>query len=169
MSLLNIGSANTAEKPKGYTFASGSIDDFMSDFRTPVQETYVDERSGLESLDEPAPPEPEPEQEPQTLQCNPAVARATGKLLATVTDSAIPAILCAIAKEENVDRFKASESEREALTDAWTEYTKLKGGDIPPGIALMLTVGSIYGAKVPAAFIQGKRRKAETKNDDDKK
>lgn len=80
-----------------------------------------------------------------------SVANASGKLLATVIDTSLPAALGFLAKEEG-SGYKADEEDRAELEKALGEYMKLKGGDIPPGMMVLVLVLSIYGAKIPMAI-----------------
>ena len=80
-----------------------------------------------------------------------SVANASGKLLATVIDTSLPAALGFLAKEKG-SVYKADEEDRAELEKALGEYMKLKGGDIPPGMMVLVLVLSIYGAKIPMAI-----------------
>ncbi|NCC99482.1 MAG: hypothetical protein EOL95_07260 [Bacteroidia bacterium] len=110
-------------------------------------------------------PEPKPKQdnniqqqeevEKAEIKMKSAPAKATAKLFATIIDSTIPATLGIIAKEESTD-YRAAEEDKQDLEDALTEYVKLKGGDIPPGVMVLILILTIYGSKVPHALQQRK-------------
>lgn len=97
--------------------------------------------------------------EKEDLVMKSSVANASGKLLATVIDTSLPAALGFLAKEEGCV-YKADEEDRNELEKALGEYMKLKGGDIPPGMMVLVLVLSIYGAKIPMA-IQHRKINAE--------
>ena len=156
--LKDIG---TTPAKKDYAFASGDISNFMTDFGAPLQQTGVDENADLEELDQFEQEVNDEEPEPERIRANVQVSKATGKLLAIVTDSSISAILSFVAKDGDVEAYKATFDERTEIENAFTEYTRLKGTDIPPGMALMLAIGSIYGAKLPKAIVQRKKAKEE--------
>lgn len=140
----------------GYQFASQGFDDYMADFNTPKQEQpgSGDDFSGLDDLNPPpAPGEGEGEDGgtlPGHLQTPVSVARASASMLTIALDSTLSAILGVVADDDPA-RFKADPDQREELRAAFTEYVRLKGGDIPPGAALALLVASIYGGKCALA------------------
>jgi hypothetical protein len=156
--LKDIG---TTPVKKDYAFASGDISNFMTDFGAPLQQTGVDENADLEELNQFEQEVNDEEPEPERIRANVQVSKATGKLLTIVTDSSISAIFAFVAKDGDVNAYKATPEERTELENAFTEYTRLKGTDIPPGMALMLAVGSIYGAKLPKVIVQRKNEKKE--------
>ena len=108
----------------------------------------ISEAEGLEELETLQVTE-KPEKEDLVMKSS--VANASGKLLATVIDTSLPAALGFLAKEEG-SGYKADEEDRAELEKALGEYMKLKGGDIPPGMMVLVLVLSIYGAKIPMAI-----------------
>lgn len=154
MSLLD----QSSPAPGGYAFASQGFDDYMADLNTPKQEQpgTGDDFAGLDDLNPPAPPEGEEGGEggdgtlPDHLQTPLSVARASASMLTIALDSTLSAILGVVADDDPA-RFKADPDQREELKAAFTEYVRLKGGDIPPGAALALLVASIYGGKCALA------------------
>lgn len=150
MSLLNQPTAGS-----DYTFASTGIDDFITDFSRQKQETGVNS----DSLNDIPDFEPEPEQEPlPDLKAKAGVAKATGALLTTVLDTTLSTAIAMYAGDEPAN-YKADPEQRDDLQAAISEYVKLKGGDIPPGIALMILVLTIYGGKFAQGFQFRKLRK----------
>lgn len=136
-------------------YSTKNLDDFLNEMGKArqdmgIEETFVDPEPepNFETGDDPDSDGPE-------IQVKTAPARATAKLITTVIDSTIPSTLAFIAKSD-IAEYKASEDEREELTEALTEYVKLKGGDIPPGVMVVILVCVIYGTKVPAALQQRK-------------
>ncbi len=150
--LENIG------KPKGdYRFVTGNdIDGFLDDLNTPKQETVRDRYDGLEDLPSDDIEVDEEKQEPVDIQMKASAAKATGKLVATVIDTTLPQALAFIAKDNGVENYRADESQREELEEALTEYMRLKGGDVPPGVMIVILVITIYGTKIPMAIQQRK-------------
>lgn len=145
------------------------LSDFVEDFNTPLQQTNVNLDEALEDkIFDPLEDDLEEDQERprlQNVQQSMQAAKATGKLLATMTDSLVPSILCAVAKSDNVQNYKASDVERQELETAFTNYSRLKGGDIPSGMALVIAIACIYGAKVPIAISNGKRVKSQNNSE----
>ncbi len=133
-------------------FPTGNLDDFMSEMIQPKQNMDIDERPLESEAFEQATLTEEPEAE---IQMKAAPARATAKLIVNVIDNTIPATLGIVAKEESTG-FKASPDERSELVEAMTEYVRLKGGDVPPGVMVMILICTIYGSKVPYALQQRK-------------
>ena len=152
MSLLDNPENNTDATDGKYTFMSKGISDFVGEYRQKKQEQpisdniYDDFPEDTEEIQEET-----TEELPRKLQASASVARATAKILTTTLDSAMSGIFGFISKGDASD-FKADEDQRDDLETAFAEYVKLKGGDIPPGIALLLLVVSIYGTKIPMAI-----------------
>jgi len=157
MGLLDKTGEKPTEIEKPYSFASGGINDYLDELKVAKQPQDIDESEGLDELLELQEKEtPEPLEK---LKANTAVANASGKILAIAIDAALPVAIGLFLKDDP-ENYKASEDEKEALTDAFAEYTKLKGGDIPPWLALMITILSIYGVKGAAGY-QNKKLNAE--------
>lgn len=129
-------------------FPTDDLDTFLSEIQAPKQNMNISEDDGLEDFER-LQDSQQPEKE--SLVMKTPVANASGKLLATVIDTSLPAALGFLAKE-SASVYKADEEDREELEKALGEYMKLKGGDIPPGMMVLILVLSIYGAKVPLAM-----------------
>jgi hypothetical protein len=130
-------------------FATADISEFVSELNQPKQE-FEQPHSVFDEL----PNEPDPEPEPQervTTSMTKTASNAAGKLVLSVIDNAIPMGLGLIAKTE-ADKFKATPSERAELEEALSRYMELQGGDIPPGLMVIILVLGIYGLKVPTAI-----------------
>lgn len=139
---------NTTEEINEYP--SGDLKAFLDDYTTEKQDMNIDESEGLDDFDAITgnAANEEEENEPVSLQMRAGAARASGKLITTVIDTTIPAILATIAKD-NVEEFKAAPEDREELEEALTEYMKLKGGDIPPYVMVIILINTIYLSKIP--------------------
>ena len=145
-----------AENEQSYSFASGGIEDFENELKIPKQQQDIDEAEGLEDLGDLEEPEMQ-----EGLRAKASVANSTGSLLALTIDSIIPTGLAMLADEEDPSEFKASPDEHDELKKVLSEYTKLKGADIPPGVGVLLVLLAIYG---PKAFMAVKLRKANKLN-----
>ena len=158
-SLLD-GSNNPENNP--YNFVSSGISGFMDEYQQPKQEQNIREDvfddfpAELEEIHE-----KQPDGLPERLQASASVAKASAKILTTALDSTLSGVFGFIAKGDSVD-FRADDAQREDLETAFAEYIKLKGGDIPPGVALIILVLSIYGGKGALAF---QLRKANTEKE----
>lgn len=133
----------------------GDLDEFMKEFMKPKQDMHINEADGLDRLEEDITPDDVPQ-----IQMQSGAAKATGKLCVTVVDTVLPACLGMIAKDDG-DNFKASDEERSELEEAFSEYMKLKGADVPPGVMVLILVGTIYASKLPYAIQQRKIAKAK--------
>jgi hypothetical protein len=154
MGLLDIQGEAPEKKP--YQFASAGIDDYIGELNQPKQAHDIDEAEGLEELDD---MQPEPDTEPlEKLKASNSVAKASGSLLTIALDTSLSTAFGLWAGDEP-QNYKADENEREELEQAIGEYVKLKGGDIPPGFALVLIILSIYGSKGAMAFQFKKAKK----------
>lgn len=145
-----------AESEQSYSFASGGIEDFENELQMPKQQQDIDEAEGLEDLGG-----LEESEMQEGLRAKASVANSTGSLLALTIDSIIPTGLAMLADEDDPSEFKASPDEHDELKKVLSEYTKLKGADIPPGVGVLLVLLAIYG---PKAFMAVKLRKANKLN-----
>ena len=136
------------EKKINTEYPTGDSETFLTEIQSPKQNMNISEAEGLEELETLQVTE-KPEKEDLVMKSS--VANASGKLLATVIDTSLPAALGFLAKEEG-SGYKADEEDRAELEKALGEYMKLKGGDIPPGMMVLVLVLSIYGAKIPMAI-----------------
>lgn len=144
------------EKPKiNPEFPTESLDNFINEFNQPKQNMDLDERpQANDEFDKVTGEQPEEAE----IQMKAAPAKATAKMITAVIDNTLPAALGLVAKEDS-NAFKASPEERGELVDALTEYVRLKGGDVPPGLMVIIIVLTIYGSKVPFAIQQRKLNK----------
>src|ERR1035437_9873575 len=163
MGLLDSISTDTPEaETETYAFASTGIGGYLNELKAPKQAQDIREDDNLEDLED-----LQPEQKPEPLeklQATNAVANASASLLTIALDSSLSAVFGYIAGEE-ASNYKADEDQREELEKAISEYVKLKGGDIPPGIALLILVVSSYGGKGAMAFQVRKLNKESAEKD----
>ncbi len=154
--LENIGTPIT----DSYTFATGDdIDAYIRDIQSPKQDMNIDPTEGLSELEDLQEFDDAPF-EKTDIQMKAAAAKASGRLVATVIDTALPQALAYIAKTPDSTPYKADPDSRQELEEALTEYMRLKGGDIPPGMMVLLLVLSIYLTKIPTALQQRKQNTA---------
>lgn len=153
MSLFNDPHTDNAAAPQadGYAFASEGFDNFMDDFAAPKQEQGVaDDFDGLDDLPGASGSDSGDGTLPDHLQASPGVARASAGMLTVAIDSTLSALLGMLA-QSTPDAFKADDTQRDELQQALTQYIRLKGGDIPPGVTLAILLVSIYGGKAASA------------------
>jgi len=131
-----------------HNFATADINDFVKELNEPKQE-FEQKTSIFDNLpeDEPEKEQEQPKEKIKT-QMTEGAANASGRLVVSVIDTVIPAVQAWCAKSDTED-FKAKENDRAELEDAFSEYMKLKGGDIPPGLMCVILVLAIYGSNVP--------------------
>ena len=139
--------APTPTAPINPNYPTGDITSFIEEFNQPKQDMNLDIAEGLDSL-EPFDDAPSGKLDTTTTR---AAASAGGRMIAAVIDTTLPMTLGMIAKE-SPEEFKATDSQREELEAALTEYMALRGDDIPPGIMVMILVFTIYGSQVPHAL-----------------
>ena len=150
MGLLDKVGEKPAGTEKPYSFASGGIDGYMKELSRPKQPLDIDESEGLDELIDLQPTETD---EPlEKIKANNAVANATGSLLATAIDTGLSTIIGSFIAKGDPDDYKASPEKKDEMASALSDYVKLKGGDIPPGMALMIIIMSIYLPKGVVAF-----------------
>ena len=139
--------APTPTAPINPNYPTGDITSFIEEFNQPKQDMNLDIAEGLDSL-EPFDDAPSGKLDTTTTR---AAASAGGRMIAAVIDTTLPMTLGMIAKE-SPDEFKATDSQREELEAALTEYMALRGDDIPPGVMVLILVLTIYGSQVPHAL-----------------
>lgn len=134
-----------------YQFASGQdIDQFIAQMQAPKQDMHIDEAEGLRQLEEEAANAVQEEKaEKVDVQMKASAARASGRLVASVIDNTLPGIMAFAGKDNDPAPYKADPESRTELEEALTEYMRLKGGDIPPGMMVLILLLTIYGSKVP--------------------
>ena len=131
-------------KPDNYEFVNaGNVNDFMDRFNQPKQDMNLEDTPPDLPIDEIQ------EEADQGLKALPA--KATGRIFASLIDSTLPVGLSLLAKGRLED-YKASEDQRTELEHALAEYFKVKGTDIPPGIAIVLIILTTYLTKIPQAL-----------------
>ena len=138
----------TTDNPINPHYPTGDIASFIEEFNQPKQDMNLDIAEGLDTL------QPFDDQLPTgklDTTTTRAAAGAGGRMIAAVIDTTIPMTLGMIAKE-SPDEFKATDSQREELEAALTEYMALRGDDIPPGVMVLILVLTIYGSQVPHAL-----------------
>ena len=143
-----IGAPTNNNSPVNSNYPTGDIASFIEEFNQPKQDMNLDIAEGLDAL------EPLEEDMPTgklDTTATRAAAGAGGRMIAAVIDTTIPMTLGMIAKE-SPDEFKATDSQREELEAALTEYMALRGDDIPLGVMVLILVLTIYGSQVPHAF-----------------
>lgn len=142
-----IGAPTNNNSPVNSNYPTGDIASFIEEFNQPKQDMNLDIAEGLDSLE---PFDDAPSGKLDTTATR-AAAGAGGRMIAAVIDTTIPMTLGMIAKE-SPDEFKATDSQREELEAALTEYMALRGDDIPPGVMVLILVLTIYGSQVPHAL-----------------
>lgn len=142
-----IGAPTNNNSPVNSNYPTGDIASFIEEFNQPKQDMNLDIAEGLDSL-EPFDDAPSGKLDTTTTR---AAASAGGRMIAAVIDTTLPMTLGMIAKE-SPEEFKATDSQREELEAALTEYMALRGDDIPPGVMVLILVLTIYGSQVPHAL-----------------
>ncbi len=148
--LDNIGSKPETDEKKDYQFASSGIDDFANEFKKPKQEQGIDEASDLDNLQ--LIDDDKPDAPLDKIRANVKVANATGSLAAMALDGGMSTIIGLFIAKADPKEFKANPEEKETLEEAFAEYVKLKGGEIPPGLAILIVILAIYLPKGANAF-----------------
>ena len=150
---------NVDEKTDKYNFVSDGISDFLNDYQQPKQEQNI-----REDVFDSFPIETEEihdeSEEPPRLKMPENVAKESANMLTIALDSSISGGLGLISKSDS-SVFRADEDQQEQLASAIASMVRLKG-DLPPWMALLVLIVTIYGPKVPLAF---QLRKANTEKE----
>ena len=86
----------------------------------------------------------------------------TANIVVETIDVAFSEIGGLIAKLDTEDKrkLKADEDTKPILVDAWANYLKDKGGELSPGVLLIILVLGVYAPKIPLIFEMRKLQKA---------
>ena len=141
---------------------SGGISDYLNEINRPKQPQEISEEADEDALlgfqdterdDEPL----------EKVQATAGVAKATGSLLATAIDTGLSTIIGTFIAKDDPSNYKADEEQKDELSEALANYVKLKGGDIPPGVALLIVILSIY---LPKGVVALQVRRLEKQNEE---
>jgi len=123
----------------------------------------------IQDYEEPAfiEPEPKPEQEDSKehityrdvktelnmLKLN----EPTAEIIVGLIDVILPIVISIILNNTEKEDIKLDDDERETLTSAWAQYLKTTSINLTPGWVLIVTMLTIYGAKVSIALVNRKK------------
>lgn len=154
--------------PKGAPYNSQqiSLDDFLVELRQPRESFGPGKEQPLLGGQPPGMGHPEsdatfhapylPGSEPTGQQASDEAslrkARYTAKFVVGSIDTGVANGCKFIAKAKTAKPYQASPEEKADLVEVWAEYLKQVGGDIPPGILVLLTTSVVYTPKLIQAF-----------------
>ena len=147
-----MGMMDDEAENRAYSFASSDIDDFESELRVDKQKQSISMDDDLDNVFSDMDDEAQADAPLDKIKARGSVANATGSLFASMVDAGVSTAIGTFIAKDDPANWKASETERSEMESAIADYVKLKGGDIPPGVALLIVVLSIYGPKVAYAF-----------------
>ena len=81
-----------------------------------------------------------------------AKAKASATFVVSAVDIGVSEILTMIAKGTDPKPYKATEDEKDDMINVWAEYLKEKGGDIPPGVMVVIMILVVYAPRAKSAF-----------------
>ncbi len=151
----------TTQQQPSPDYPVADLNSFIDEINQPKQDFNLNIRPDDDDFEDYT-PDDEPLEKIDT-QMKSSAAKAGGILMATVVDSVLPASLGAIAHTD-ADQFKVSDRDRDDLAEALTEYMRLKGGDIPPGVMVILLILSLYGSQIPHAISLRKHYNSQKDN-----
>jgi len=159
MGLFDRAAENEQSEVKQHKFISGNVGDLLSDLKRNKQDTGVDETENLSDLEtqESEIIEDEPMQK---LKARKDVSDVAGSSMALMADSFLP-VLLAIFLQDDPENYKCTEDERESLEQAFADFSRIQGIEMPPWVVLAGTVLGIFGYKAYHGF---KVKKLEAEN-----
>lgn len=83
------------------------------------------------------------------------------EIVVGLMNSLIPVIILLILKGVDEKELKLSSEEHNVLIQAWAMYLKDSNIEMSPGMILLVTIGSVYGAKVTKVLTDRKRLEQE--------
>lgn len=87
-----------------------------------------------------------------------AVSRPTAEVIVGTLDVVLPLLVTMLLRGTERDDCRLDPSEHETLVEAWASYLGDKNVDVSPGWALIISMITIYGAKVGGALANRKER-----------
>lgn len=87
-----------------------------------------------------------------------AVSRPTAEVIVGTLDVVLPLLVTMLLRGTERDDCRLDPSEHETLVEAWATYLGDKNVDVSPGWALIISMITIYGAKVGGALANRKER-----------
>jgi hypothetical protein len=79
-------------------------------------------------------------------------AKPAAKFVVGAIDGGLSYLSALLAESGDSSLYRADKDERDQLTELWAEYLKDKGGDLPPGMMLLLMTVIVYGPKLKKAW-----------------
>lgn len=123
----------------------------------PLDEADLEEAEGSGDMDRPYGDVPTVTNDDVRNQLNmQAINKPTAAVIVGVMDVVLPLVLALLIKGAGRETARLDEGERETLTDAWAQFLGDKNVQASPGVVLITTIATIYGAKAIAMF-QDKR------------
>lgn len=88
-----------------------------------------------------------------------AIAQPTAEVIVGTLDVVMPLLISIVIRGSERDGSRLTEGERETLTEAWATYLGDKNVSVSPGVALMVAMVTVYGAKVISALESRRERR----------
>lgn len=85
----------------------------------------------------------------------------TAQIIVSIADAILPLLLCIVLKNVQESKIKLTPSENETLVQAWANYLQTTNINLSPGVVLITTMLTIYGAKITLIMMDRKKEKSE--------
>jgi large-conductance mechanosensitive channel len=85
------------------------------------------------------------------------LSEPTAEIVTSVINSLVPLLLVLLIKNSNSENYKLTPDEHQTLVNAWANYLKDSNVQVSPGILLIVSIASIYGAKITTAVAERKK------------
>jgi hypothetical protein len=138
-----------------------SFDEYLSRLSTPKQK--ISTENNVETEDDDFTEIEITQEDVKHKQIALEASKFTANIVVETIDVAFSEGFGIFAKlnSEEKNELKADDDIKETLVDAWSNYLKDKGGELSPGILLIILVLGVYAPKIPLAF---EMRKMKIKN-----
>lgn len=166
MAFLSPEETGATQRPGAYNNQHISLDNFLVELRQPREAFGPDKQQPLLGSQPPNTDHPEsdatfyapslpgsdPSGQPLSDEASLRKARYTAKFVVGSIDTGVANGCKIIAKAKAAKPYQATPEEKSDLVEVWAEYLKQVGGDIPPGILVLLTTSVVYTPKLIQAF-----------------
>jgi hypothetical protein len=91
------------------------------------------------------------------------LSEPTAKLIVDLLDILLPAIVCNFTPQKKDDKedFILNASEKEALTDSFSQYLSTKNVQVSPGVMLVTTLTAVYVPKFIYVYTTKRKQHAD--------
>ncbi len=145
-----------------------AFDNYLDNLKQPKQNLNVEIEQDNQEIDSYLPDEITAE-DLQHKKAALEASRFTADIVVETIDVAFVETIGFLAKlsKEDKQELKTDDETKENLSNAWANYLKDRGGELSPGVLLIILVLGVYAPKIPLAFELRKLKKQNSELTDE--